>query len=214
MLESLNLPVGVVDSIAGLTRLRVTFHGHANHAGTTPMNLRYDALAGTAEWIGLVERTGQSTQGLVATVGRIEAEPGAANVNPRPCVRATLDLRHAHDPIREAALAQLIAESESLALRRGLKFVYETLLDQPACPMDSRLVAALDRAVMATGNKVHRMTSGAGHDAMIMAHRMPSVMLFLRSPDGLSHHPDENVLPDDVAAAMAVGRQFLLEVNS
>jgi allantoate deiminase len=213
VLENLDLPVGVVDSIAGLTRLMVTFQGHANHAGTTPMNLRCDALAGAAEWIGLVERTGQSMQGLVATVGRIEAEPGAANVIPG-CVQATLDLRHAHDSIRNAALAQLVADSEALAVRRGLKFSHESLLDQPACPMDSGLVAALDRAVKAAGHKVHHMTSGAGHDAMIMARRMPSAMLFLRSPGGLSHHPDENVLPDDVAAAMAVGRQFLLEVNS
>jgi allantoate deiminase len=80
--------------------------------------------------------------------------------------------------------------------------------------MDSGLVDALERAVKFTGNKVHRMTSGAGHDAMIMARRMPSALLFLRSPGGLSHHPDENVLPDDVAVAMAVGRQFLLEVSS
>jgi allantoate deiminase len=211
ILESLDLPLGVVDSIAGLTRLMVTFGGHANHAGTTPMNLRHDALAGAAEWISLVERTGQSTPGLVATVGRIEAEPGAANVIPGS-VKATLDLRHAHDSIRKAALAQLLVDSHVLALRRSLKFSYQELLDQPACPMDTGLLAALDRAMLATGHKPHRMTSGAGHDAMIMARRMPSVMLFLRSPGGLSHHPDESVLPNDVEAAMAVGRRFLLEV--
>jgi allantoate deiminase len=212
VLESLNLPLGVVDSIAGLSRLMMTFQGHANHAGTTPMLLRHDALAGAAEWITTVEREGQTVNGLVATVGRIEAEPGAANVIPGR-VRATLDVRHANDAVRKSALARLLAAAMQISDRRGLKLSHEELLDQPACEMDGGLVAALESAVTSTGHKAHRMTSGAGHDAMIMARRMPAVMLFLRSPGGLSHHPDENVFEEDVAAAMAAGRQFLLEVE-
>ncbi len=212
VLESLNLPIAAVDSIAGLTRLMVTFNGHSNHAGTTPMALRHDALAGAAEWIVTVERETQIVGGLVATVGRIEAEPGAANVIPGR-VRATLDLRHAHDAARRRALVRLTAAAQQIANRRGLTFTFEELLDQPACLMDAALVSALERSISATGHQAHRMTSGAGHDAMIMARRMPAAMLFLRSPGGLSHHPDENVFAEDVDVAMAVGRQFLLEVE-
>jgi allantoate deiminase len=211
VLEQLNLPVCVVDSIAGLSRLWVSFEGHANHAGTTPMHLRHDALAGAAEWIGEVEREGHEVEGLVATVGRIEAEPGAANVIPG-CVRASLDVRHTRDAIRKVSLQRLIEIAEKIASARGLRFSYEDRLDQPACAMDTGMVAGLERAVAATGSPVHRMTSGAGHDAMIMAHRMPAAMLFLRSPGGISHHPDENVLAEDVAIAMAVGRRFLLDL--
>jgi allantoate deiminase len=212
VLEGLNLPVAAVDSIAGLTRLMMTFAGHANHAGTTPMALRRDALAGAAEWIAAVEREGQSVTGLVATVGRIQAEPGAANVIPGR-VRATLDLRHAQDTVRKSALSRLSASAQDIASRRGLTVSSEELLDQSACPMDAGLVSTLERAITATGHRPHRMTSGAGHDAMIMARRMPATMLFLRSPGGISHHPDENVFAEDVETAMAVGRQFLLEVK-
>ena len=212
VLESLDLPLGVVDAIAGLSRIIVEFEGHANHAGTTPMALRRDALVGAAEWITCVERVGQSVEGLVATVGRINAEPGAANVIPG-CVRATLDVRHSADAVRKSALERLIVCAREIAARRGLMCSHQELLDQRACAMDPGLVADVERAVVATGQKVHRMTSGAGHDAMIMARRMPAAMLFLRSPGGLSHHPDEDVLPEDVAAAMAVGRQFLLNLE-
>jgi allantoate deiminase len=205
VLESLDLPLGVVDAIAGLSRYLVTFEGHANHAGTTPMALRHDALAGAAEWIGRVERAG-----LVATVGSIQAEPGAANVIPGR-VMASLDVRHAIDQVRKAAVARLLAEAEEIASRRGLKCSHQQLLDQPACAMDPGLIALLERSM--AGQTVHRMTSGAGHDAMIMARRMPAAMLFLRSPGGISHHPDENVLPADVEAAMAVGREFLLNLE-
>jgi allantoate deiminase len=212
VLENLDLPVAVVESIAGLSRLMITFQGHANHAGTTPMATRRDALTGVAEWIGTVEREGHGVDGLVATVGRIEVQPGAANVIPG-CVKASLDVRHAKDTVRKAALARLIAGAEEIAARRGLGFSRMELLDQPACAMDPGLVERLERAVVETGHAAHRMTSGAGHDAMIMARRMPAAMLFLRSPGGLSHHPDENVLEEDVAAAMAVGRQFLLDLE-
>lgn len=211
VLESLDLPVAVVDSIAGLSRLRVTFEGHANHAGTTPMRLRQDALAGAAEWIGAIEREACGMEGLVATVGRIEAEPGAANVIPGR-VRASLDVRHANDSVRKRALARLLDAAGEIASRRGLRFSHEELLDQAACAMDAGLVGSLERAAIASGHKAHRMTSGAGHDAMIMARRMPTAMLFLRSPGGLSHHPDESVVESDVAAALAVGMRFLLDL--
>jgi len=198
VLESLGLPLGVVESIAGQSRFEVCFTGKANHAGTTPMHLRHDALAGAAEWIGLVEREG-------ATVGCIAAEPGASNVI-AGAARASLDVRHARDGERRRIVECILHGAREIALRRGLTVEWEQRLDQPAVAMEC---GALERAVEAAGYPVHRMVSGAGHDAMILARKVPAAMLFLRSPGGISHHPDETVLAEDVVAALAVGAKYL-----
>jgi allantoate deiminase len=208
VLESLGLPLGVVDAISGQSRLDVVFEGQANHAGTTPMNLRRDALAGAAEWISTVEREARATPGAVATVGRIAALPGAGNVIPGS-VTTSLDVRHTEDAVRHALVATLLRCAEQIASARCLRVSSEQRLDQPAVRMDPALVELLERAVMSTGRTVHRMASGAGHDAMIVARRMPAAMLFLRSPGGISHHPDETVLGEDVDSALDVGLEFL-----
>jgi len=208
VLEELNLPLGVVEAIAGQSRYELTFRGKANHAGTSPMHLRRDALAGAAEWIGAVERHAQRTPGLVATVGRIEALPGATNVIPgEVCV--SLDIRHASDPVRLTALHALIEEAERIAASRGLRLDTVQQFEASAVPMDARLAAALETAAGATGASPHRMISGAGHDAMVLAKRLPAAMLFLRSPGGVSHHPDESVLVEDVQAAIEAGLYLL-----
>ena len=211
VLEALDLPLGVVDAIVGQTRVEVTFNGSAGHAGTTPMPARRDALAGAAEWIGAVEREARCTPGLVATVGCIKAVPGASNVIPGACA-TTLDVRHARDEVRAAAAARLAERAHEIAARRGLEFVWAPRLEQPAVSMDLSLVGALERAVRLAGAPVYRLSSGAGHDAMIVAARMPAAMLFLRSPGGISHHPDEAVLEHDVAVALETGRHVLHEL--
>jgi allantoate deiminase len=205
VLESLNLPLGVVEAIAGQSRCEVTFFGRANHAGTTPMQHRRDAVAGLAEWIGLVEREASANPGLVTTVGRISAEPGATNVI-AGAARASLDVRHARDGERCRATECLLGGAREIASRRGLHVEWERKLDQPAVALQCE---PLERAVEAAGFQVHRMVSGAGHDAMILARKVPAAMLFLRSPGGVSHHPDETVLPGDVTAALAVGDMYL-----
>lgn len=212
VLESLNLPLGVVETIAGQSRLDVRFDGQANHAGTTPMHLRRDALAGAAEWIGAVEREAAGRLGLVATVGRIEALPGAGNVI-AGSIAASLDVRHADDRVRQRTVEGLLLCARQIALRRGLTVSAEPRLDQAAVTMDVGLSNTLARAVEHAGYPVHRMNSGAGHDAMIVARRLPSAMLFLRSPGGISHHPDETVLIEDVAAALDVGVRFIDELG-
>jgi len=212
VLESLNLSLGVVTAIAGQSRFDVRFEGHANHAGTTPMNLRHDALAGAAEWIGAVEREAVAGRDLVATVGRIDARPGAGNVI-AGFAAMSLDVRHVDDAIRSGAVARLLDCAQQIAARRGLTFTSELRLDQPAAPMDAELTEVLAQAVRAGGYSDHRMPSGAGHDAMIMAKQMPAAMLFLRSPGGISHHPDESVLAQDVAAALATGERFLEQLE-
>jgi allantoate deiminase len=201
VLEALGLPLGVVTGIAGQMQWEVTFAGRANHAGTTPMHLRQDALAAAAEWIGVVERYARETAGLVATVGTLRVGPGAANVVPGSAV-ATVDVRHGSDAARETALGTLVAEAERAGAARGVTVRARELSRQAAVAMDARVVEAIAGAVEAAGIPVHRMVSGAGHDAMILATKVPSGMLFVRTPAGLSHHPEETVLAADVQAAV------------
>ena len=208
VLDDLAIPLGVVNSIVGQSRLTATFTGSTNHAGTTPMRARRDALAGAAEWITTVEALGQQTAGLVATVGRVLARPGASNVVAGVC-EATLDVRHASDDARATAVVTLRDTAQQIASRRQLSVHWDPHLDQRSVAMDPALVARLERAVATQAVPVHRIASGAGHDAMILAARMPVAMLFLRSPGGISHHPDEAVIEGDVAAALGTGLAFL-----
>ena len=146
--------------------------------------------------------------GLVTTAGEIEARPGAGNVIPGEA-RVTLDVRHAEDNVRANAVARLLEAAQKIGDRRGLTMEYATRLDQAAVGCDHRLLQPLEQSVAACRYPVHRMVSGAGHDAMIMAQKMPVAMLFLRSPGGVSHHPGESVLPGDIEAALQTGLTFL-----
>ena len=211
VLENLSLPLAVVDVISGQTRAELTFVGSAAHAGTTPMKMRRDALACAAAWISEVEREALTTPGLVATVGQIAVEPGAGNVVPERAV-LSLDVRHPADGMRKAAAERLSTSAEQIATRRGVQVTCESRLDQPSVAMDSSIAAMLERALERTGAPAHRMSSGAGHDAMIIGTKMPVGMLFLRCEGGISHHPAENVREDDVAAALETGLAFLDEL--
>jgi allantoate deiminase len=213
VLEELNLPLGVVESIAGQSRLEFTFFGRSNHAGTTPMHLRYDALAAAAEWITAVEHKAQSTTGLLATVGRIEAKPGATNVIAGE-TRVTLDVRHSSDKIRLDSVNNLIEQAREIAERRRLTVQWNALMEQPAVPMNPFLVAEIERAIIKTGCKPHRMMSGAGHDAMILAEKVPAAMIFLRTPGGISHDPAESVAVEDVEKAIECGLHLLEQLAS
>jgi allantoate deiminase len=208
VLEAEGLSVAAVTEIVGQTRMSLRFTGHANHAGTTPMHLRHDALAGAAEWIAGVERLALESDGLVATVGKIEVTPNAGNVVPGMAA-VSLDLRHSSDAARAAALETLLGRANEIADRRGLALESKRLMDQPAVPMDERLTAFLIEAMEALNLPQKRISSGAGHDAMVMAARVPTAMLFLRSPGGISHHPDEAVREEDVEIALCVAYRFL-----
>ena len=211
VLENLGRPLGIVEAIVGQNRLEFAFSGQTNHAGTTPMNLRRDALAAAAEWIVAVENLARRTAGIVATVGFVEAKPGATNVIAGEA-RATLDIRHASDRERSEALDELIRQAESMAPRRGVTVKCRTLLAQHAVAMDSFLTEQIAHAIQKAGCEPHRMASGAGHDAMILAEKVPAAMVFLRTPGGISHDPTESVHLDDVALALECGNHLLKQL--
>jgi allantoate deiminase len=213
VLESEGIQLGVVSAIAGQTRMQLSFTGQANHAGTTPMHLRHDAMASAAEWICEVERYAQATAGLAATVGRVQTYPGAGNVIAGKVV-ASLDVRHAEDAIRRGAVAALVAAAKDAGAARGVQVIALGTSDEDAVPTDAALSDLLREAAASAGYAAKTMLSGAGHDARVVAERLPIAMLFLRSPKGLSHHPDESVLVEDVEAALATSLAFVRPLST
>jgi allantoate deiminase len=175
------------------------------------MNLRHDAMSAAAEWILEVERVAKREKGLFATVGRIAATPNAANVVAGQ-VRLSLDVRHKSNDVRTRAAEFLAVQAEEIAHRRGLTVERKVLLNQSAVSMDSFLMDQIEQAAGKAGCKTHRMVSGAGHDAMILAEKIPSAMIFLRTPGGISHHPSESVSVEDVAKAMECGMLLLTQL--
>ncbi len=205
VLESLDLPLGVVTGIIGQTRLGVMFTGEANHAGTTPMRFRRDALVAAARWIGEVAALPLRDPELLATVGSVEALPGASNVVPGK-VQLSLDVRHPSDAARAEAVNALRQLAHTCARDSRCSVSFTERSSQASIAMDAALVEALAEAV---GPEAYRMHSGAGHDAMILAPHVPSAMLFVRTPRGLSHHPEESVATADVEAALAACLGFV-----
>jgi allantoate deiminase len=146
-------------------------------------------------------------------VGSVEVKPGATNVIAGE-TRASLDVRHASDEARARAVEGLIQQAEEIARRRGLLVQSNVRLNQPAVPMDSSLRGHIEDAIRKTGCEPHRMVSGAGHDAMILAEKVPAAMVFLRTPGGISHDPSESVAVDDVAKAIECGLHLLDQLAS
>jgi allantoate deiminase len=211
VLDEMNRALAVVETIAGQSRLEFTFSGSANHAGTTPMNSRRDAVAGAAEWIGAVERQALRVEGLVATVGSVAAKPGAVNVIAGEA-RATLDVRHGSDAVRLGAVEALARSANEIAARRGLAVQQVVMLNQPSVAMDPELTTQAEEAIRRADCEPHRMVSGAGHDAMILAEKTPAALIFLRTPRGISHDPAETVKVEDVARAIEAGLNFLTQL--
>ena len=208
VLEARNLPVAAVSAIAGQERHRLAFTGEAAHAGTTPMNRRHDALAAAAELVLAVEREAGAVEGLVATVGQLEASPGAVNVVPGAAT-LSLDVRHADDAIRTASAKHLLARAAEIATRRQVKVASDLLAENRSVQCAPRLVALFARSIEELGHPVMRLASGAGHDAVAMSALTDVGMLFVRCKGGISHNPAESVTTDDVAVAIDVVSRFL-----
>src|SRR5947208_7221245 len=204
VLEAKNLPVGVVTAIAGATRLAARLTGMAGHAGTVPMSLRRDALAGAAECIGAIEqfcRTDES--GLVGTVGYLHAKPGATNVIPGE-VSFTIDMRAPTDMHRKRAVADVVRQIEAIAKRRQLTLQLDVTHENRTAPCAPWLKEQIAQAIKAEGFSVFELPSGAGHDGMAMIDIADVGMIFVRCRGGISHHPDEHVEFADADAGARV----------
>lgn len=209
VLEANDIAIGTVTGIAAQLRYAVKVRGTAGHAGTTAMGLRKDALAGAAAMILAVEQTASAAaSALVATVGRIEARPGAPNVI---CgeVSFSLDIRSGDQDRRDEAARLILGQLSDLAAGRNLEIEIELVHDLPASPCDPHLMRLMDEASAAAGCAPFRLVSGAGHDAMVMAAICPTVMLFIRCRGGVSHNPAEHVDPADAEAALVAMLGFV-----
>ena len=204
VLEGLNLPVGVVTAIAGATRLAASLTGMAGHAGTVPMLLRRDALAGAAECIVAIEEFCRTDEGgLVGTVGYIHAMPGATNVIPGQ-VSFTIDIRAPSDAHRKLAVTDIVREIEAIAKRRKLVLQLDVTHENRTVPCAPWLRSQVAEAIAVEGFRVFELPSGAGHDGMAMIDIADVGMLFVRCRGGISHHPDEHVEAADVDAGARV----------
>ena len=208
VLEQNNLAVGVVSAIAGQTRARVVFIGKAGHAGTTPMELRKDALCAAAEMVLAAESLARKMPGLVATVGEISVKPGTSNVIPaEACL--SLDIRHANDAVRKAATRTLAGKFFEIAKQRIMKGDFTIIHETAAVECSKELSTLLMEAVRKRQKKTIQLASGAGHDAAVMAGITPSAMLFVRCKNGISHHPAESVKSADAKMALEIMGDFL-----
>jgi allantoate deiminase len=210
VLEAKGEPLGVVTGIVGQSRLRVTVTGEAGHAGTVPMNLRRDAFAGAAEMALALEKIAREhpEDGMVGTVGRIEAMPGAVNIIAGRVV-FTVDIRALTDGLRIAATERFTAEAQRIADARKLKVAVEMFHDVPTAHCTPALQDALAASVTDLGHNPIRLPSGAGHDAQVMARLCPAAMLFVRCRSGVSHNPAEFASVSDMGLAIATMVRFI-----
>jgi len=208
VLEAEGLALGTVGAINGATRLAATVQGLAGHAGAVPMALRQDALAAAAEMILAIEARARREPDLVATVGRIDAEPGAINVIPG-LVRFSIDVRSPRDEWRRRAVSDIATALQAIADRRKINLVLAPTHEAKAYVCDPRIVAGFDAALTAIGQKPFHLPSGAGHDTMTMGQICPAGMLFVRCKGGISHNPAESITSEDCELALAALTRFV-----
>jgi allantoate deiminase len=208
VLEAERRPLGVVSAINGATRLSAVVTGSAGHAGASPMDLRRDALAAAAEMVLAIEARARFEPELVATVGRLEVEPGAVNVIPGRA-RFTIDVRAPRDERRQRAVADIAAALAAIAKRREVRLELTPTHEAKGYVCNPTIVAGLEAAVVAVGADPRLLPSGAGHDTMVMGQRWPAGMLFVRCKGGISHNPAESISEDDCAIALAALTRFV-----
>ena len=196
--------IGLVHTIAGYVHADVIVEGRGDHAGATPMDLRLDPTTVLAETVLELERLAVAAgQGTVGTVGEIEVDPGLINAIASR-IRFSLDIRGPVDDAYRGVARDVAAFVERAAAARGMTADVRQRQTLPATPLDDRIVDALDAAAAATGEPYIRMHSGAAHDTMCVADRVPSAMVFVPCKDGISHHPDEDADPADAALAAEI----------
>ncbi|MEM9079238.1 MAG: M20 family metallo-hydrolase [Verrucomicrobiota bacterium] len=203
VLQDLGQPACAVSTIVGQSRFRISLHGQADHAGTTPMPLRRDALAGAAACIVKAEAIAESDPDAVLTVGKLTLQPGASNVIAGETT-FSLDLRHPDDSEREKIKAQTLQAFEEIASQRDLGIDWQCLLDSNATPCDSDLTTPILDAVQSQTGQRLLLPSGAGHDGVALAPIMPIAMIFVRCRDGISHHPKEHATSADIQTGIKI----------
>lgn len=207
ILESRGIDIGVVEGIVGIERWMVDIEGVANHAGTTPMDQRHDAMLSAGRIIDLVNQVATETPGRqVATVGKLEVEPGAANVIPGR-VRLSLEIRDLDMAKIESVFRTVVSRSRDIGSRNGTRVSFQKYYESRAALTDGRLQRRVAEAAAALGLSTLSMPSGAGHDAQSIAILAPVGMIFVPSVGGISHSPQEYTTPEDIEA----GANVLLE---
>lgn len=202
VLHHMHLPLGIVTSINGSVRYLVKITGTASHAGTSPMNQRQDAVAAFAQWAVYVEQRARQDGDSVATVGMLNVPQGSINVVPGAC-HFSLDMRAPNDDQRDLLAHDILRRLRDICAERGLLYQLEETVRASAAPSDASLQRRWEQAVAELGLPIHRMPSGAGHDAMKMHHVMPQAMLFVRGENqGISHNPLECTTADDIQLAI------------
>ena len=195
VLERRGVDLGIVTAVTGILGFRARFLGEANHAGTTPMEQRRDALAGAARAVLALRDAARAGDDMTANVGVIAAEPGGFNVVPG-AAEFTIDVR-SPSPQRFAALEPFVRETLTvIADEEGLGLALAETHRKPPVELDAGLQDVLEEAGREEGATTLRMPSGAGHDAMVLAHHVPAAMLFVPSRGGVSHSPDEYTPPE------------------
>jgi len=208
ILEAQGLPVGVVTGIAAQNRYTITFTGEAGHAGTVPMVLRKDALAAAAEFILAVESEARADRQLVATVGKISADPGATNVIAGRA-SVSLDVRSGDRASLLVGSRRMLDLAEEIAGGRKLEVKVTTDARNEGVACDAGIITLLSRAIADLGHPVIELTSGAGHDGVVMSKVAPIGMLFVRCRGGISHNPAESITVEDADVALSVALDFL-----
>ncbi len=209
VLNEIDLPLGIVTSINGSVRYVGEIVGMASHAGTTPMDRRRDAAAGAAELLLFVEKRAAAVPHLVGTVGMLEVPNGSINVVPGRC-KFSLDIRATTNEVRDACASDVRDELKRICERRGLHFKLEETVRAAAAPSSAPWQLQWERAVAALGLPLHRMPSGAGHDAMKLHEIMPQAMLFMRGLNaGISHNPLESITNDDTELCVQAFQNLL-----
>ena len=206
VLESRGVPIGIVTGIASMAWHRIVVEGRAGHAGTTPMDLRQDALAGAAEIVLAVERMGRELAArgpFVATAGRLRNKPNNMNVVPAR-TELTVDLRSHDEALLDHGWQRILDAVEAICQARRLRCSTRCLGRAPGVQADPMVMEALERAAHELGYATLRLSSGAGHDAMHVARIAPMGMLFIPCRAGLSHCPEEWAEPRDIARGAEV----------
>lgn len=212
ILESHNLSLGTVTGIAAQARIHVTLTGKSGHAGTTPPNLRKDALAAASEMVLAVESLFQENPTSRITVGHIKNSPNAINAIPGD-VEFTIDLRHPVTAGLNKLYDQLSTTLEAIASRRSIEFHAKLLQKTESIECDKSIQKIITSCSARHQKSVTSFTSGAGHDALKIAQTCRTGMLFIRCRDGLSHHPEEYTSPEDIKVALAAWVDTIRELD-